>query len=46
VADFIAADALSQLGPAAKPVRVVRVDAIPRLSSGKTDYQGLRGYLS
>ena len=46
VADFIAADALTQLGPAAKPVRVVRVDTIPRLSSGKTDYQGLRVYLS
>ena len=46
VADFIAADALTQLGPAAKPVRVVRVDTIPRLSSGKTDYQSLRVYLS
>lgn len=46
VADFIAADSLSQLGPAAKPVRVVRVDTIPRLSSGKTDYQTLRQYLS
>lgn len=46
VADFIAADALSQLGVAAKPVRVVRVDAIPRLTSGKTDYQGLQHFLS
>ena len=46
VADYIAADALTQLGPAAKPVRVVRVDAIPRLSSGKTDYQLLTKQLS
>ena len=38
VADYIAADALSQLGVAAKPVRVIRVDSLPRLSSGKTDY--------
>jgi len=38
VADYIAADALSELGAAAKPVRVIRVDALPRLSSGKTDY--------
>ena len=41
VADYIAADALTELGPAAKPVRVIRVDSIPRLSSGKTDYQTL-----
>jgi len=38
VADYIAADALAQLGPAAKPVRVIRVDQIPRLTSGKPDY--------
>lgn len=38
VADYIAADALQQLGPAAKPVRVIRVDNLPRLTSGKTDY--------
>jgi len=38
VADYIAADVFDHLGPVAKPVRVIRVDAIPRLSSGKTDY--------
>lgn len=43
VADYIAADALSQLGFAAKPVRVIRVDSLPRLSSGKTDYVTLAG---
>ena len=46
VADFIAADALSQLGPAAKPVRVIRVDALPRLTSGKPDYQALKSQFS
>ena len=45
VADYIAADALAQLGAAAKPVRVVRVDAIPRLTSGKTDYLSLAAQL-
>jgi O-succinylbenzoic acid--CoA ligase len=38
VADYIAADVFDHLGPVAKPVRVIRVDAIPRLGSGKTDY--------
>ena len=42
VADYIAADALTQLGVAAKPVRVIRVDAIPRLTSGKPDYLSLK----
>jgi O-succinylbenzoic acid--CoA ligase len=46
VADFIAADALSQLGPAAKPVRVIRVDVLPRLASGKPDYQALKSQFS
>lgn len=41
IADYIAGECLSQLGPAAKPVRVLRVAAIPKLSSGKTDYLGL-----
>jgi O-succinylbenzoic acid--CoA ligase len=38
VADYIAVDALATLGPAAKPVRVIRVDSIPRLVSGKPNY--------
>jgi len=46
VADFIAADALSQLGPAAKPVRVIRVDNLPRLTSGKPDYLALKAQFS
>ena len=41
VADYIAADALTELGPAAKPVRVIRVSVIPRLSAGKPDYLAL-----
>lgn len=41
VADYIAADVFDQLGPVAKPVRVIRVDAIPHLTSGKTDYVAL-----
>jgi len=45
VADYIAADALSELGAAAKPVRVIRVDALPRLTSGKTDYLTLAAQL-
>lgn len=41
VADYIAADVFDHLGPVAKPVRVIRVDVIPRLGSGKTDYVAL-----
>jgi O-succinylbenzoic acid--CoA ligase len=41
VADYIAGEALLELGPAAKPVRVVRVSEIPKLVSGKTDYLDL-----
>ncbi len=37
VADSIAAELADTLGPAGRPVRVVRVDRIPKLSSGKTD---------
>jgi O-succinylbenzoic acid--CoA ligase len=41
VADYIASEALAELGRAAKPVRVIRVSAIPKLVSGKTDYLAL-----
>ncbi|MFM6980536.1 MAG: AMP-binding protein [Micrococcales bacterium] len=41
IADYIATEALVELGPAAKPVRVIRVAAIPKLVSGKTDYLSL-----
>lgn len=41
VADSIAAELADTLGPAGRPVRVVRVDRIPKLSSGKTDLQSV-----
>ena len=41
VADYIAGEALIQLGAAAKPVRVIRVAELPKLSSGKIDYLAL-----
>lgn len=37
VADYLAAAVFEQLGAAAKPIRVIRVDRIPRLESGKPD---------
>lgn len=46
VADYIAAEILANLGAAAKPVRVIRVDAIPKLTSGKTDYVWLKSHFS
>jgi O-succinylbenzoic acid--CoA ligase len=46
VADFIAAEVFQTLGPAAKPVRVVRVDLVPKLTSGKPDYQTISSIFS
>lgn len=37
VADYMAADVFEQLGMAAKPIRVIRVDRIPKLANGKND---------
>jgi O-succinylbenzoic acid--CoA ligase len=37
VADYMASAVFEQLGLAAKPIRVIRVDKLPRLSNGKTD---------
>ena len=37
VADYVAGAVFEQLGIAAKPIRVIRVDRLPRLSNGKTD---------
>lgn len=37
VADYLAGAIFEQLGLAAKPIRVIRVDRLPRLASGKTD---------
>jgi O-succinylbenzoic acid--CoA ligase len=45
VADELAGRVLARLGPAATPIRVVRVDEIPRLSNGKPDYLGIKAFL-
>jgi O-succinylbenzoic acid--CoA ligase len=37
VADEIATQLADLLGPAAKPLRVLRVDMVPKLSNGKYD---------
>ena len=39
VADYMAGSVFESLGPAAKPIRVIRVDKLPRLANGKTDLQ-------
>ncbi|MFM5905268.1 MAG: AMP-binding enzyme, partial [Micrococcales bacterium] len=46
VADYAAEQILEALGPAGKPVRVVRVAQLPRLASGKTDYLALKALLA
>ena len=46
VADFMAGAVFEQLGIAAKPIRVIRVDRLPRLSNGKTDLVSLRQLFS
>ena len=42
VADEIALALASDLGPAGKPVRVVRTDGVPKLPSGKHDLQAIK----
>lgn len=42
VADDIARALASDLGPSGKPVRVIRVDKLPRLSNGKNDLQAIQ----
>ena len=42
VADYLAGAVFEQLGIAAKPIRVIRVDRLPRLSNGKSDLLGLK----
>jgi O-succinylbenzoic acid--CoA ligase len=44
VADELAGVVLANLGPAANPVRVIRVDEIPKLANGKTDYRAITNY--
>jgi len=42
VADYMAGAVFEQLGIAAKPIRVIRVDRLPRLANGKTDLIALK----
>ena len=42
VADEIALALASDLGPAGKPIRVIRTDGVPRLPSGKHDLQAIK----
>lgn len=42
VADYMAAAVFEQLGKAAKPIRVIRVDRIPKLANGKNDLLALK----
>ena len=42
VADSIAEALADTLGPAGKPVRVIRVDKLPRLGNGKPDLQAIK----
>jgi o-succinylbenzoate---CoA ligase len=42
VADEIALALASDLGPAGKPVRLVRTDGVPKLPSGKHDLQAIK----
>jgi O-succinylbenzoic acid--CoA ligase len=42
VADDIALALANDLGPAGKPIRVVRTDGVPRLPSGKHDLQAIK----
>ena len=46
VADYMAGAVFEQLGIAAKPIRVIRVDRLPRLSNGKTDLISLKQLFS
>ena len=41
VADEIAQRLAAELGPAAKPLRIVRADRVPKLSSGKHDLRAI-----
>lgn len=45
VADDIAASLVHVLGPAGKPVRIVRVDKLPRLATGKVDLISIKQLL-
>lgn len=45
VADEIASRLADDLGPAAKPLRIVRADRVPKLTSGKHDLQAIKQLL-
>jgi o-succinylbenzoate---CoA ligase len=42
VADTVALALANDLGPAGKPVRILRVDGVPKLSAGKNDLQAIK----
>lgn len=42
VADDIARSLANDLGPSGKPIRVIRVDKLPRLANGKNDLQAIQ----
>ena len=42
VADTVALALANDLGPAGKPVRILRVDSVPKLSAGKNDLQAIK----
>ena len=42
VADTVALALANDLGPAGKPVRILRVDTVPKLSAGKNDLQAIK----
>ena len=42
VVDTVALALANDLGPAGKPVRILRVDSVPKLSAGKNDLQAIK----
>lgn len=42
VADTVALALANELGPAGKPVRILRVDTVPKLPAGKNDLQAIK----
>lgn len=42
VADTVALALANELGPAGKPIRILRVDSVPKLGAGKNDLQAIK----
>ncbi len=42
VADTVALALATDLGPAGKPIRILRVDTVPKLAAGKNDLQAIK----